>query len=200
MKRLLLALLLVAAAMAVEVDNVTGCEKYSDHVICPQDTNVQIDATYTADADCYSLQNEYGRLEEMGCYAAAKLTRPLQYESCKMYVPFDSKDIQLDKINYKYQCSTEKLDAGQTIYMIGFQKDFGNCKTITEDEYYGEYSCQLNGEKYTVNGSIAYDGNYTVVISSQEKQGITGLATPLVALVVVVLLVYAAYVWTERKK
>jgi len=200
MRKILLVLLLVAAAMAVAVDNATGCEKYSDHVVCPQNTKVGMEIKYTADANCYSIQNEYGRLEEMGCYAAAKLTKPLQYESCKMYVPFDSKDIQLDKINYKYLCSTEKLDAGQTIYMVGFQKDFGNCRTVTEDEYYGEYSCPVKGEKYTMNGTIAYDGNYTVVISSQEKQKITELATPLVALVVVVLLIYAAYAWTGRKK
>ena len=200
MRRALFILLLVAAAMAVGVDNATGCEKYSDHVVCPQNTAVSMEIRYTTNASCYSLQNEYGRLEELGCYAAAKLTKPLQYDSCSVYVPFDSKDIQLDKVNYKYKCSTEKLDAGQTVYMIGFQKDFEGCKTITEDQYYGEYSCPVNGQEFSVNGSIAYDGNYTVVISSQEKRGITGLATPLVALAVAVLLVYAAYIWTERKK
>ena len=200
MRRALIVLLLLAAAMAVVVDNETGCEKYSDHVICPQDSQISVGVKYTTDADCYSLQNEYGRLEEMGCYADAVLTEPLQYENCKMYVPFDSKDIRLDKINYNYKCSTEQLGKGQVVHIVGFQKDFEGCKTITEDKYYGEYSCSVKGEKYVMNGSIEYDGNYTVVLSSQEKQKITGLAAPLVALVVIVLLVYAAYAWTGRKK
>ncbi len=200
MRELLLILLLAAAAMAAGVDSATGCEKYNDHVVCPQGTDVGMEVQYSTDADCYSLQNEYGQLEEIGCYATATLTKPLSYESCKMYVPFNSKDVQLDKINYKYQCSTERLPAGQVVYMAGFQKDFGNCTAIEENSHYGEYSCPIKGEKYFVNGSIEYDKNYTVIIYSQEKESITGLATPLVEAAVALLVIYAAYAWTERKR
>jgi len=202
MKRLLLVLILLATAMAVEIDEDTGCEKYSDHVVCPQSTDIEAWITYSGDAECFSVQNEFGNLEELGCYAEATLANTLEYESCKMRVPFDT-DIRLDLVDYEYQCTTERLEAGDEVYVMGFREDFGECATVEEDEYYGEYLCAVAGRKHSITGAIQYDdGTYGVLLYSQEAQGLpfADVSTALIVLAIAVLLVYTLYVWSENKK
>ncbi|MFC2174433.1 hypothetical protein ACFLQ2_01000 [archaeon] len=204
MKRLLLALLVLSVAFAVDVDDATGCEKYSDHVICPQATDVALEITYTTDADCYSLQNEFGNLEDLGCYADA-VTSGIEYEACGMYVPFDENDILISEIDYEHQCSTEKIAAGETIYVFGFQDQFTGCETIEEDEFYGEYLCPVNGQKRGVTGAIEYyEGDYGLLLYTQEEQAIAGgledIGIAVVVLGIIVLFIYALYIWSEREK
>lgn len=202
MRRILLVLLFLAAVMAVEIDEATGCEKYTDHVICPQETDIETEITYKTDTSCFSIQNEFGNLEEMGCYAEVELAKPLEYQSCDIYIPFDENDIKLAEIDYEYRCSTEKVDVGTKLYVMGYPDNYEGCSTVEEDEYYGEYLCPTEGARYSVTGGIFYDGNYTLMLYTQEKYELGGLdvASPILWLVILVLLIYAAYVWTERKK
>jgi len=206
MKRLLALLLLTALVLAVEIDPETGCEKYSDHVICPKATDVETAVKYAADSQCYSIQNEYGTLEDVGCYADATLAQPLSYQACKSYVPFTATDIDTSGINDNYACATEQLASGEAIVVIGYKDQYTGCTTVEEDEYYGEYTCPVSGQKYAITGSIMLDnGTYSLLVASQEAPaplaGLTeALATPLAALGVAVLAVYAWYVWSQKKK
>ena len=200
MKRLLLTLLLLCAALAVEVDPETGCEMYSDHLVCPQVTDVEVEMTYATDADCYSLQNEGGELEELGCFAEADIAS-LEYESCLMYIPFDD-DLNIGEIDYEYECATEKLD-NERVTTIGFMDQYTGCETLNETEFYGEYSCPLAGKKVRVAGTIEYsDGDYSLLVVGQEDAEfapLAGVSSAIVALAVAVLLVYALYLWSEKK-
>ncbi|MCK4327683.1 MAG: hypothetical protein KAW41_04370 [Candidatus Diapherotrites archaeon] len=202
MKRVLLVLLLLCAALAVEVDAETGCETYSDHLVCPQATEIEAEITYTSDVTCYSVQNEFGSLEEIGCFAHAESTG-LEYEACSMYIPFDT-DIILDEIDYEYQCAIEKVSAGEEITVLAFMDQFTGCETIEETEFYGEYSCPMEGQKRVVNGTIEYyDGDYSILVAGQEAPALVPFAdvsSAIVVLAVAVLLVYTLYIWSERKK
>lgn len=206
MRRLLLALLLVAAVGAVDIDAETGCEIYSDHLLCPQGTDVSVNIRYTTDSDCFSLQNEFGNLENLGCSATAELRESLEYEDCWLYVPFDETDISLDEIDYNYQCSTQKLGSGETVQIIGFEEHYSDCTTIAEDEYTGDYVCPVNGKDYSIKGNVAIiDGQYSIVLYTQEGKA-AGIpfaedaAPAVVLLAIAILLVYALYIWSERKK
>lgn len=204
MRAAFLALLLLALACAAEVDNETGCEMYADHLICPQGTDVQTTMRYTSDADCFSMLNEFNTMENVGCTSEATLTSALEYQDCRMYVPFNGSDIQLSEIQYDYSCSTEKLAAGTAIQVIGFEDQYSGCATTAEDTGTRESLCAVSGKEYSVNATIAViDGEYSIVLYSQEAGAnplLDQLGTPLLLLGVAVLLVYALYIWSERKK
>ncbi len=199
-------MLLLTTVTALNIDEETGCELYSDHVVCPQDTSITVFAKYSEDSTCYSLQNEFGNLENLACFAHAELTQPIEYESCKMYIPFDENDLLLDQIEYDYQCSTEKLDTNQEIEVLGKLSQYQNCDTIEEDEFYGEYVCPTTNTMYTITGNMIYvDGNYSLLAFEQSTPDSTTrlvnqFATPLMGLGILVLFVYAWYIWSERKK
>ena len=206
MRRVLLALLLLSVAFAVDIDGETGCEIYPDHLICPQGTDIEAAIKYTSDAECFSVQNEFGNLGNVGCTATAELRRPLEYQDCRMYVPFGESDIILDKIDYDYQCSTEKIAGGTVVQVIGFEEQYTGCMVVNETEYTGDYLCPVKGKDYTVSGNVAFlEGQYSIMLYSQEEKTIgipfvEDMATPMLLLAIGVLLIYALYIWSGRKR
>ena len=192
MRRLLAILLLLAVAMAVEIDPDTGCEKHSDHVLCPRDVEVEGALIRIAqDVSCPIVRNEFSRMEELVCFANATVERDFKYTECMVYVPFDSNDVILEGIDNEVECREGMWRRGDEALLMVFRENFEGCYLEDSDPGIWEHwECPTNGQVYSFDGIISGSAaDRTMIAYSLGRQ-----QAPAVDDTVLILIVIAAAV------
>jgi hypothetical protein len=152
----LLLFSLLSLALAQQVDPATGCEKFSDHVVCPKTTPVLADVRLASDVECVSIASPSGPLESLGCQGSGTLTRELRFEECKVYIPF-STDVEISGINDRFDCRDRVWSAGSPVTILMFEDTAEGCAQQEGDEFYSLKKCAMSGVEYSINATASSD-------------------------------------------
>ncbi|MCD6522153.1 MAG: hypothetical protein J7K68_00230 [Candidatus Diapherotrites archaeon] len=201
MRWFVLMLLFASLVSAVSIDPETGCEKYTDHIICPQPGNATLRVVMDTFMQCPRIQNEFGRLEDLICIGDGILLSDVSFEKCSVYVPFDRNDVILSGINDRYRCRTYTWKAGSEITIMAPRKLFDNCVKKEGDEYYELYNCGAENERFVVKAMVSEEnGTRYAIAYEMEKEVALIDRNTLIMIIVGIIIIMIGILWRWKNE
>ena len=192
-------LILASIVGAQTIDEETGCEKYSDHWLCPQTILVSnILLEYTNDLQCYELENE-----SYGCYGTAVLVSDAPYRECWLYLPLlPGNEVDYDRMQYDYDCKDKKWDKGSQVELLTFPDLIQGAKCVEKegDETYSIQTCQVKGQRIMANATISEENGTKYLIVIESKPHTAFILEPWHWIVIVVVILIVLWVYKKRKE
>ena len=207
MKRAILLaalILLLASAAAQEIDEETGCEIFSDHVVCPMPASADgVMVNFVTGVECGSVLNENGRMEDLFCYGEAELVSDLVFTECSQYIPVVGDNVDYWNINEEYGCVRKKWLGGKNVTVIMSTELAEQCEVVEEDDWYMVTECAMEGKIYSASGVVTEeDGTKVLVAHTLEPMGgfVVDTLTAAVFAGAVLVLIFLVYQWKKKRR